>query len=503
MRVALCMLAASLLPAADVIKLNEEHQTIENFGASDAWRCQKIGAWSIESREKVADLLFSTTSGIGLSCWRFNIGGGVNPRITMPERTVETFEVGEGQYDWSRQENERWFLQAAKQRGVPQFLAFAVSPPGRMTLNGLTFCDKGANSTNLKPGYERQYARYLADILEHLRDSDGIAFDYISPLNEPQWDWDGHTQEGTRNSNADIKALVQALGGELQRRSLATQIAILESGNIPDLYAANDKMTAAYGTKFGDYLDDFLGDGAFSKLLSGRLSYHSYWSDRIDGQLLEHRQRLAQAMKDFPGWKLWQSEYCILDGPEGAGGNGRDLTMKTALDVARVIHLDLTIANVSAWQWWTAVSEADYKDGLVYTDWKKPGDPESIIPSKLLWAFGNYSRFVRPGMKRITLQGDGHDIRGLMGSAYKDGTGRRVVAVYVNVGNTPRHVSLRFEAPRGTGPLQSVESYITSDAPGDDLRLMPAAGRMGEVDVPARSVVTVVAQFAVDRRKRM
>jgi hypothetical protein len=38
--------------------------------------------------------------------------------------------------------------------------------------------------------------------------------------------------------------------------------------------------------------------------------------------------------------------------------------MRTALNVARVIHFDLTVTGASAWQWWTAVSEADYKDGL-------------------------------------------------------------------------------------------------------------------------------------------
>ena len=33
--------------------------------------------------------------------------------------------------------------------------------------------------------------------------------------------------------------------------------------------------------------------------------------------------------------------------------------------LARIIHLDLTLCGVSAWQWWTAVSPVDYKDGLI------------------------------------------------------------------------------------------------------------------------------------------
>jgi hypothetical protein len=62
---------------------------------------------------------------------------------------------------------------------------------------------------------------------------------------------------------------------------------------------------------------------------------------------------------------------------------------------------NLTVVNVSGWQWWTALSQEDYKDGLIYTDWKKPGDAETIFTSRLLWVLGNYSRFVRPGMRRI------------------------------------------------------------------------------------------------------
>jgi hypothetical protein len=171
----------------DVIRPDRELQEIENFGTSDCWSMQKIGGWSEDGRNRVADLLFSTKGGIGLSCWRFNIGGGINPRITNPWRTAETFETGEGEYDWTRQKPERLFLRAAKTRGVPQFLAFANSPPGRMTRNGLTFCETDNAPTNLKAGFEGQYARYLCDVLEHFRadpdEAERIAFQYVSPIN--------------------------------------------------------------------------------------------------------------------------------------------------------------------------------------------------------------------------------------------------------------------------------------------------------------------------------
>lgn len=54
-------------------------QTIDGFGASDAWRCQFVGKnWPLEKRKRIANLLFSqecdaqgNPQGIGLSLWRF------------------------------------------------------------------------------------------------------------------------------------------------------------------------------------------------------------------------------------------------------------------------------------------------------------------------------------------------------------------------------------------------------------------------------------------------
>ena len=230
-------------------------------------------------------------------------------------------------------------------------------------------------------------------------------------------------------------------------------------------------------------------------ILNHRFSYHDYGSDLLKGQLVENRQALRKKFDQYPGWKPWMSEYCVMTGSEGKGGNGRDLTMSTALDVARIIHLDLTLVGVTAWQWWTAVSGVNYKDGLIFTDWKKPGDAESIITSRLLWAMGNYSRFVRPGMRRVELEGKDHDIRGLMGSAYRDEKERRVVAVYINMGNDPQVVQLDFDLGGRRWRLESIASHVTSDRDGDELKAYPAPVAGTATEIPGRSVVTLAAQF--------
>ena len=480
------------------IDKNIEIQTIDNFAASDCWSMQKIGAWSQSSKQRVADLLFSVDKGIGLSAWRFNIGAGINnTTIRHPWRTVETFEVAQGQYDWRRQAEERWFLQAAKERGVQQFIAFVNSPPARMTRNRFTNCTEGAGSTNLRDGYEQQFAVYLVDILKHFRDEWGIDFDYISPVNEPQWEWNyDANQEGNRAANSDIRTIATALYNELQNQGLSTQISLVESGNLQSWYQFNASMQSKYGKKYGNYLSELIDHAQLQGKIANHLGGHSYWSDRLSSQLEEDRQALL--LKMFPyfskGWKYWMTEYTVLDGPNGQGGHGRDLTMETALNVARIIHFDLTKLRASAWQWWTAVSPEDYKDGLIYTNFKNNPGSESIIESKILWALGNFSRFIRPGSVALKLS-VATDKYGLMGSAYRNAEDNCIIAVFVNVSNAEKPVAV---AVHGLGAQKKIiqwTPHITSDKSGDNLKQYPAFAGDASYTIPARSVVTFVGEI--------
>jgi hypothetical protein len=99
-------------------------------------------------------------------------------------------------------------------------------------------------------------------------------------------------------------------------------------------------------------------------------------------------------------------------------------------------------------------------------------------------------------MRRVALDGTGHDIRGLMGSAYKDEKARRVVAVYVNMGTDPQTVQLDFGLGKRGWRLKSITPYITSDRAGDELKAYPAVPAGSPIEVPARSVTTLVAQFS-------
>jgi len=481
------------------INLDEQFQTIDNFGASDCWSMQKIGEWHESNKIQVADLLFSVDEGIGLSAWRFNIGAGLNySTIQNDWRTVETFETAQGVYDWTRQEEERWFLQAAKDRGVDQFIAFVNSPPARMNRNGFTNCTDGMGSTNLRNGYEGQFATYLVDVLKHFRDEWDITFDYISPVNEPQWEWNiGCNQEGNRANNEDIRNIVIALYNELQSQGVETEISIVESGDLRSWYQENNNMNTEYGGIFCNYLSELINDDNIKNKIAKHFSGHSYWSDRINGQLLEDRQPLAFRFSPFfdAEWKYWMTEYCVLDGPEGDGGHGRDLTIKTAIDVARVIHYDLTMLNANAWQWWTAVSPENYKDGLIYTDYKNNPNMQNVIESKTLWTLGNYSRYIRPGAVRIELEG-ADDKFGLMGSAYLNLEKNKLIIVLVNADFTNKSITFDIDGLNQNKEIKNFTPFVTSDQPDDDLKEYEIVDIDSGYYVPARSVVTLIGEIS-------
>ncbi len=169
-------------------------QVMDNFGANDAWTMGHIGdEWSQTNKERIADLLFSTNNGIGLSCWRFNALAGVNHETIRDHwRTGPSFEPKPGEFDWSQAPGQRWFLRAAKERGVREFILTIYSPPIWLTRNGLSNSGSDTNSTtNLKPGGEDAFAGYIAAILRHFRDNSNpaerIDFNYVLPVNEPQW----------------------------------------------------------------------------------------------------------------------------------------------------------------------------------------------------------------------------------------------------------------------------------------------------------------------------
>lgn len=480
-----------------VLDINSQttFQNIDNFGASDAWSGQFVGNWPDDKKQKIADLLFSQETGtdgnpkgIGLSLWRFNLGAGSAEQGTESGigdewRRAPSFLQLNGEYDWNKLQAQVWMAREAQKHGVDQLLLFSNSPHVNLTRNGKAYTSNATHSNLAADKYE-EFARYLATATEGLQEK-GLNVDYISPVNEPQWDWEDGGQEGTPFWNNEIAGIVKALNKELKERNLSVSIDIPEAGQINYLYEDGNREGRANQVQafFDRSSENYIGDLEHAgHVISG----HSYFTTSPYSRMIDQREKLASAVQEIPDLKYWMTEYCILGGNDGEiDGNGRDPGIDPALYLARVIHSDLTVAGASAWHWWLAISPYDYKDGLIYIDKSKTGG--NIYESKMLWALGNYSRFIRPGYKRISIKSSqyGANQKDFLFSAYRNSENNEVVIVLVNSGIKEKSIDLNLKGEE----IKSLEIYITSE--DKDLEFQET-GIAETLRVPKRSITTAV-----------
>lgn len=505
--------AAMPMNAADgttryTILSHSPEQHIQHFGASDAWSMQFLGLWPEKQQEQIADWLFSTENdshgnpkGIGLSIWRFNLGAGSEEQgeaaQIQPGTRTQCFLKADGTYDWTKQEGQRRFLKLAKQRGVPYLLAFCNSAPVYFTKNGLATNTGRGGTINLKDDCYDDFGRFMATSIKGLEEHDGIHIDYISPINEPDghWNWLGPKQEGSPATNREVAHVARELDKALTKNKLNTQILLNECSNYRCLWGTHETdwqrgyELDAFFTK--DSVKTYIGN---LKHVLPLIGAHSYWTNTPIPYMRESRMQVREACRQ-KGIKFWQTEICIMGNDEEiGGGGGYDFGMKTALYVARVIHHDLVYANAESWSWWRAAG-GDYKDGLlrIYSNdgWKTGW----AVDSKLLWALGNYARFIRPGAQRYDISAvspegknmaEGYnDPNGVMCSAYKNTDGKWVI-VAINYSDVLKPVNFKVE---GENTL-AWSLYRTSDISTENISLVGECD--GNTQLVPRSITTFV-----------
>ncbi|WP_300598874.1 glycoside hydrolase [Niabella sp.] len=474
----------------------KEQQVIHSFGASDCWTAKFIGRWQdVQKKERIADLLFSmdtlkdgSPKGIGLSLWRFNIGGGSfeqgdSSHIKDEWRREECFLNADGSYSWDKQRGQQWFLQAARKRGVRYTLGFSQTPPVFMTQNGKAYNASGTTRMNIREGMMDAYAGFLANVTNHFK------FDFLSPVNEPQWKWgtaNGASQEGTQAVNTEIADLVRAIAPKIKGKH--TKIVVGEAGQWNYLFGKNEQGC-------GDQINQFFTPAAPAYIgglpaVAPVISGHSYFTTCPDTVAVRIRQQVQTAAARVASLQVWQTEFGILGNIcNQYNGAPRNTGIEYGLYVADVMHQDLTVANVSSWQWWLAMAPYDYSDALVYINAPSgkidvPGSKADgvVTDSKQLWVMGNFARFVRPGMKRIAASLSG-SADGVMVSAYKDT--KKMVLVLINPQHQAKNITLN-----GFND-QLVDVYTTDQT----RNLKRSVARAGNMQLPARSVVTVTGTY--------
>lgn len=504
--------AGEALPPA-TISINADHtiQTIQDFGASDCWTAEYVSDYfGTTEKENAARWLFSqqmdnngNPEGIGLSCWRVNLGAGsasqgTNSNIDDETRRAECYLKEDGSYDWTRCDGQQWFMKQAKEYGVDHFLLFSNSAPVYFTKSGKANTNNQSMNCNLKDDCYDDFADFLATTTKHFV-NEGYHVTYIDPVNEPQFDWkDG--QEGSPWENANISNLVKELDKSIQTQQLTTKILIPEAAKWNCLYGgnearANNQLSAFFDSSNSTYIADL---PSVAKVAAG----HSYWTFRTNNDLKDVRERVRDEAAKYDV-EVMQTEWSMLDAaPETSAGFPASYDAASKMDIAlylgKLIYCDLVYGNMTGWSYWTAFAQEKWSQKnrfyLIrmnakgdtgeesYGDIKKGG---TLTADKNLWVLGNYSRFIRPGYKRLEVNG-ADELNGLMASSWLSPDAKTLVTVLVNMSRGSRKIDLSLSGSH----VEDVKTYVTDK--DHDLQYDATSSDAANMEIPARSVVTVV-----------
>ena len=447
-------------------------------------------------------------------------------------------------YDWTKQAGQQYWMREARKRGLEKLVAFSNSPPVPFTLSGTgnnaatnSNSPSGSDNTysqitstgNLKDADYASFAEYMADVANHFADPAqnvvdpylgrplSLRFNYISPVNEPQWGWNGDKQEGSPWSNGNIAKLVRAIDTALQSPSRRPFVDTSNTKQLITEAAQWDHLTGGSGGS-GDkmnQIDAFYNPGRstyvgnLASMKPWKMGGHTYWTHSNDSTAVSVRDAVKTAANarvhsdnsNLPV-DIWSTEFCGLSG--GSGLPNVNAYFDFALFTAKLAHQDITRANARTFSFWTALDMEDSGQSKFSLIAYAPGSttydhdafktspltrPGAIKSQATLWAMGHFSLFVRPNFRRIGIEiqdasnasapnrlnyyGSTNTdyVSNVMATAYKSPpgykdfvTGRnvdRVVVVYVNMASIDTKL-LAVEINNGDKKPYDIRVFMTN-----------------------------------------
>jgi glucuronoarabinoxylan endo-1,4-beta-xylanase len=319
-------------------------------------------------------MIFSQEKGIGVSILRIMLGdeGDGGAEIAEPQKGVFVWDDP----DWETKKEDFdkgqiWLVNEAKKRGVKTFMSTAWSPPDWMKTNNAY---NAVSLGMLKPECYQDYADYLAEYVLGYKKYFGIDISYVSIANEPTIP-SGYA--GCLWSPNDMNKFIRDyLGPTFEARGVKAGIILPESVNFDEfaaLPALNDSKTAGYVDVIG---------------------VHAYEKSLYLPEFTVSREK---------GKRVWQTEF-MNQGVELQTYENNTIT--DGLKYADLIGNMFSTSGISAYfYWWLAANNnADGSDLIRLCTGGEAGSPTEnglFRVFKRYYAFGNYSRFVRPEFKMI------------------------------------------------------------------------------------------------------
>lgn len=419
-------------PGTTLIKVDPgvRHQTFEGWGTSLCWWANNVGGWSATARDAVVDAIVDPVNGLGYNVFRYNIGGGDDPTHNhMGQfRNMPGFEPSPGTWTWDADANQRAILQRIVERETGVILeAFSNSPPYWMTKSG---CASGNTdgSNNLRDDSYDAFADYLTEVVRHFRDTFGISFRTLEPLNEPNATWwtANGGQEGCRFAPANQQTIIKAVSAMLAAKGLTgTTVSASDENSIDDAYNNLRAFDAA------------------SLAALGQMNVHTYSGS----------QRAAlRALATSRGKRLWQSE---------SGPLNQTLANDTdaALFMAGRIITDLRDLQAEAWVDWQVGDPSRNWASLLLNNAR-----QTFTFLKRFYMHAGFSRYIRPGAVFV-------DVNNPDAVAAVSADGRTLALVMRN-GDTAASKGFTVDLTALPTVGASVELHRTSST--EDLMSLPA-----------------------------
>ncbi|KAH6912275.1 xylanase [Coprinopsis sp. MPI-PUGE-AT-0042] len=364
-----CLCNGAFSQTTITINANSLLQEIDGFGISQAFtRANEFYASNPVPRQKGLDYLFSTTTGAGLTIIRNRIGSSTNDTI-LPRSPGSP--SGAPQYVWDGSDSSQiWFSKEAMKYGVKTIYANAWSAPGFMKtnnneVNGGYLC--GVNGRSCASGDWRQaYANYLAQYIKFYA-QEGVKVTHVGFLNEPDYvvSYSSMQSDGTQAAS-----FIPILYRTLQDANLTSVgITCCDSIGWPGQRTMTSQLISAGAEQYLSTITSHMYTGDPNSPISTRL-------------------------------KVWQTEGCDLQSRwcttwYSNGGLCEGMTW------ANKLQTGIVSANLSAYIYWQGFEVNQFQAASYLV----ASDGTNVTPSGRLWAFAMWSRFVRPGARRLSTTG--------------------------------------------------------------------------------------------------
>src|SRR5580658_4357072 len=428
------------------------YQTITGFGASEAFgEAATVMDASSAVQTQALNLLYGTSGGAGLTILRNEIsadsGDTIEPTApSSPSAAPSYVSLASINQDMG----QLWFAQQIKARfGVTNVFADAWSAPAFMKTNdspdnGGAVCGM-SGATCSSGNWEQAYANYLKQYAADYA-SAGDPLTYVGPENEANL---STSYDSMQITPAQTAQFLDVLGPTMAGTGTGVECCATEGWDYAQQYAA---AIEADPTASAD---------------TAVFTSHGY---------------TEAPTTPLSGWSkpAWESEWSTFETWDPAWDDGTDAS---GMSWAQNIYNGLANANLGAFLYWwgsTTPSENGDNEGLLEIN------GSTVTAAGRLWAFANYSDFVRPGAVRI---GATSSDSNLLLTAFKNTNGTvAIVAVNQNASADPVTFSLT-----GTGVANgAVATPYVSDA-SSDVAAQPGIAVSGGAfssTLPARSVVT-------------